>query len=647
MIKRILIILQFVWISVPMVAQSGYKIAPTAGVNTEKDEIACGMMNDKLIVITSREKDYINESSWNQRPVFCISTMTRGEDFSKWSSKEKLFSRRNFADEGPAAFDYRDSTLYFSTAERHGKAAGNWLKIYKTKFDGQEWSDPEVLPFCSSDADYAHPTFDAERNLLVFSSSRSGGYGMMDIWYSYKTPSGWSEPVNPGANVNSKMNELFPTVYAGDIYYSTNVPGGKGGYDLRKANGKQQWNTSTLLDEPFNSAGDDMMLFFINDEKMLLTSNRKGGKGGDDIYVIEKEPEEYELQNFTARLDCQGIPKENVHVKITNAWNETVVESNTGLKGILNIQPLLMNRKYKAQLSGIDPSLYTECVLYIIDSDGNTVKEFRFNSSGFVILEMLPLSYRNLNLLAVEDNSMLLPEPEEPTSVLNIQIEGQLYEAKPGDIGRGEPITILDEKGFPAAIAFTNETGKFRFTDVTPHTQYSFKLAESSSAKHVLIMDRGSKITIPILDAEVRYQRLKANESIELVNEFNETIFVSPEDVYVINRIYYEYNSARLTPESKMQLDKLEILLVKNNELNIELRSHTDARGSKEYNLELSQKRAEAAVSYLVGKGIAKTRFHANGLGESMLLNECEGDVPCSEPEHAINRRTEIRLFEE
>ena len=60
----------------------------------------------------------------------------------------------------------------------------------------------------------------------------------------------------------------------------------------------------------------------------------------------------------------------------------------------------------------------------------------------------------------------------------------------------------------------------------------------------------------------------------------------------------------------------------------------------------LSQKRAKAAVDYMIAKGIDKSRLKAIGYGETRLLNHCKSDVTCSEEEHAINRRTEFKIVE-
>jgi len=78
----------------------------------------------------------------------------------------------------------------------------------------------------------------------------------------------------------------------------------------------------------------------------------------------------------------------------------------------------------------------------------------------------------------------------------------------------------------------------------------------------------------------------------------------------------------------------------------IELSSHTDSRGSNAYNATLSQCRADAAVDYIVGKGISISRIVPKGYGESRLVNECADGVNCSEPKHQENRRTEFNILE-
>jgi outer membrane protein OmpA-like peptidoglycan-associated protein len=82
--------------------------------------------------------------------------------------------------------------------------------------------------------------------------------------------------------------------------------------------------------------------------------------------------------------------------------------------------------------------------------------------------------------------------------------------------------------------------------------------------------------------------------------------------------------------------------LIQNPQLKVELSSHTDSRGSTNYNLKLSQARAKSAVRYLVSHGVEPERVNAKGSGESQPVNKCENGVRCTEQEHRQNRRTEI-----
>jgi outer membrane protein OmpA-like peptidoglycan-associated protein len=81
-----------------------------------------------------------------------------------------------------------------------------------------------------------------------------------------------------------------------------------------------------------------------------------------------------------------------------------------------------------------------------------------------------------------------------------------------------------------------------------------------------------------------------------------------------------------------------------NPDVTIDLISHTDSRGTSEFNMKLSQKRAQTAVDYIVSKGISKTRLKPIGKGETQLVNKCTDGVECSEEEHAQNRRTEFKV---
>ncbi len=111
-----------------------------------------------------------------------------------------------------------------------------------------------------------------------------------------------------------------------------------------------------------------------------------------------------------------------------------------------------------------------------------------------------------------------------------------------------------------------------------------------------------------------------------------------------IRNIFYDFDKWNIRPDAATELDNVVHLMTDNSGINIELGSHTDARGNDQYNLDLSQKRAESAVAYIVSEGIAASRITAKGYGETQLANRCANGVKCSETEHQENRRTELRI---
>jgi len=108
----------------------------------------------------------------------------------------------------------------------------------------------------------------------------------------------------------------------------------------------------------------------------------------------------------------------------------------------------------------------------------------------------------------------------------------------------------------------------------------------------------------------------------------------------VLENIYYEFDESFITDAAAIELDKLVNILDDNPQISIELSSHTDARGDNEYNQELSQRRAESAVEYLVDSGINPARITARGYGENQLIIT----NAMTEEQHEINRRTEFKV---
>jgi outer membrane protein OmpA-like peptidoglycan-associated protein len=181
-----------------------------------------------------------------------------------------------------------------------------------------------------------------------------------------------------------------------------------------------------------------------------------------------------------------------------------------------------------------------------------------------------------------------------------------------------------------SVAAFITDTGGAFFFTLQPNTSYNIIVSRNeyfSNSAPVSTVGKKSRDSLLI----IQYVEIEL-----------EKIFTTKE--IVIPNIYYDYDKATLRPESKTVLDSLVVFFKVNNAINVEIGSHTDSRGSDEYNQKLSQARAQSVVDYLIEKGIDRLRLIAKGYGESRPVNGCTNGVNCSEEEHQKNRRTTFRV---
>jgi outer membrane protein OmpA-like peptidoglycan-associated protein len=129
-------------------------------------------------------------------------------------------------------------------------------------------------------------------------------------------------------------------------------------------------------------------------------------------------------------------------------------------------------------------------------------------------------------------------------------------------------------------------------------------------------------------------------EKIALGQDLAKVIDISP--------IYFDLGKFAIRPDAGKELDKIIEVMNSNPNMEIELGSHTDCRGTAADNLKLSDKRAKASAEYIKKKISRPERIKGKGYGESQLVNscECEGKnvAPCSEEQHQANRRTEFKI---
>jgi len=188
----------------------------------------------------------------------------------------------------PLSDNARNLTLYSATVNDQGK----WVNIQKLPFNGNYNCTWPLL------ADFGQK--------LYFSSDKPGGKGGFDIYVSQKFGETWSVPASVGEGINSAYDEISPSLLGQFLYYSSNGPGGWGGFDVCQAqriDGK--WENGKVLDNGVNSTYDDYALTWDLVRNLgYMVSNRADGKGLDDIYRVR-----YVSQPFTVQIkDKKGEP---------------------------------------------------------------------------------------------------------------------------------------------------------------------------------------------------------------------------------------------------------------------------------------------------------------------------------------------------
>jgi outer membrane protein OmpA-like peptidoglycan-associated protein len=112
-----------------------------------------------------------------------------------------------------------------------------------------------------------------------------------------------------------------------------------------------------------------------------------------------------------------------------------------------------------------------------------------------------------------------------------------------------------------------------------------------------------------------------------------------------LDNINFDLDKSEILPQAIPDLRRVIRLMQDNPNITVEMSSHTDSQGGDAYNQSLSQRRADATVNYIVSQGISRNRLIARGAGESELKNtKCANNVPCTDDEHRINRRTEFKV---
>ncbi len=475
-----------------------------------------------------------------------------------------------------------------------------------------------------------HPFITEDGDQIFFSSNSGNHLDNYDIFLINKLEDSWSTPIRLNTGVNDLENQFYPTFYDDTLYFSTEL---EGSLEIMSSAKQDQFKTSTKLEAPFNSSEDDFLLHKKNNQLYYLTSNRENS--ADVPYVVTRNNVAVkEKMLISGYLACSGNRISNIPISLESVFGIRMDNDITDAEGNFLLRSDKSIKRYKLKLDKKDSRIKDCAVLYLTDRDGNVIQKILVNEENAFIFEIIdPDDIKDLQFKSVEDESLL-----------QIELDGQIYENTPGDIGKGEPVRILSEDGKMIALAYTSPDGSFKFSDLSPDSKYNLKFDENSKQLKLNIIKDGEIIPVPIKNNEAIYERIAEENAIDIIDDRGKNITISKDEFFNLQNIFYENNSSQLSEIAKFQLDRFSKLLFNNDEISVELISHTDSKGEDSYNFNLSEKRSKKALEHLVSIGVNGDKVTATGKGETELLNRCSDGVNCTEEEHAINRRTEIKI---
>lgn len=403
----------------------------------------------------------------------------------------------------------------------------------------------------------------------------------------------WSEPeVLPF--VQDGINYGHPVLTGNDniLIFSSNDPAGAGGYDLfyseRLATG---WNTPVSLGERINTTGNERFPFMHHDT-LYFSSDHHPGLGGYDI--------------FRSHLDANG------------QWTVP-----------LNLLPPVN--------SGYDDFAFV--IDTFAQASGDVLQRGYFSSSRNRDSADDIFAFRKVKPVPAGPEEIVTQKtmrPEQYHVYLVIRTMQPVF-ATPGDPN-------------------SERTGKAILPHVTVDIGEGLMMRrEKSDANGTLILELAWDKTYEFQAKHLGFftqHRAQSTTGIARTPDnpvvtLNMEIVMEPifEDTEVILQdIFYDYDEWAIREDAKPALDALAKILHENPPIRIQLSSHTDCRGTDAYNQELSQKRAQSAVDYLIAQRIGEHRLVAVGYGESRPAVDCEC-TRCTEAQHQQNRRTTFKIL--
>lgn len=331
-------------------------------------------------------------------------------------------------EEGIACFGTTTQELFFQSKVNENGVEGNNYRLFIRDSSFTMQSLGKRLVIDGNEGEFAYdnlnPSYNLSEKLLVFSSNRPGGYGGYDLYGCYRLGNQWGPVFNLGPQVNTAELELSPT-WNNDEMYFTRLAATDLNTHLMKCSRGLQFGNVEELKAPFNHKHDNWRVVFINDAEAFLCT-----EGAIPVLTAKRT---FPSKEYHFRIVSKGKPLANLSIRVSEISTGETQELTTNKEGVTDILHFSAETKYRVS---IDEKMWSDlqaqgtkrCTAELYDEYDNIVRVFTFNANGKFEFELLDFIYTNLVLQEEQDNSTLngvkahATEVAEPSVVLYYKV---------------------------------------------------------------------------------------------------------------------------------------------------------------------------------------------------------------------------------
>ena len=328
-------------------------------INSEYSDFGSTMFNNKLYFISSEEPGFLEKPySWSNEGFLNIYSSYINENGS-YLERVELDDLNSKYHEGVITFMADGNTAYFTRESyfekeyeksEDSKTKYSQIYIYRASKKNGKWLSIESLKINDQNYSNKNPMIGPKGEYLYFSSNMPGGYGQYDIYKAKINEDGSiGDPLNLGQKINTEGQEGFPFMSEDKIiYFSSDGHLGLGGLDVfYSKNIDTKWSNVRNVGIPVNSGADDFA-FMINGDDGYISSNRPGGVGKDDIYAIKKIMPLCDILFTTNIIDSKT--KESISSATTSISDNTGIIDNTKITSEKGLAEFMLECEDEIQL---------------------------------------------------------------------------------------------------------------------------------------------------------------------------------------------------------------------------------------------------------------------------------------------------------